>query len=84
MTQWTKNDVEKAMDCPMTRRRFMKWLTAAGVAAAMPCGFLRSQTASAAGIIYEGGYETFRNAVHGIATIVVVLSHTSRMGWHNS
>lgn len=62
MTQWTKNDVEKAIDCPMTRRRFMKWMTAAGVAAAMPCGFLRSQPALAASTFYEGGYETFRNA----------------------
>ncbi len=62
MTQWTKNDIEEAMGCPMTRRRFMKWLTVAGVAAVMPCGLLRSQAASAAGIIYEGGYETYRNA----------------------
>lgn len=62
MTHWNKNDIEKAMVCPMTRRRFMKWLTAAGVAAVMPCSFLKSQPASAAGIVYEGEYETFRNA----------------------
>ena len=62
MTQWKKSDIEKAMNCPITRRQFMKWLTAAGVAAAMPCSFLGSQAASAAGIVYEGGYETFRNA----------------------
>lgn len=62
MTQWKKSDIEKALDCPMTRRRFMKWMTAAGVAAAMPCGFLVPREASAAGIVYEGGYETFRNA----------------------
>jgi anaerobic selenocysteine-containing dehydrogenase len=62
MTQWKKSDIEKAMDCPMTRRRFMKWLTAAGVTAVMPCSFLNSQAASAAGIVYEGGYKTFRNA----------------------
>ena len=62
MTHWNKNNIEKAIDCPMTRRRFMKWMTAAGIAAAAPCGFLKYQPAAAAGIVYEGGYETFRNA----------------------
>ena len=62
MTQWKKNDIEKAMACPMTRRRFMTWLGAAGIAAAMPCGFLVPRESNAAGIVYEGGYETFRNA----------------------
>ena len=40
----------------------MKWLAAAGAAAAMPCGFLLPRGTEAAGIVYEGGYETFRNA----------------------
>jgi anaerobic selenocysteine-containing dehydrogenase len=64
MTQWKKDDVEKAMDCPMTRRRFMQWLTAACAATALPlpCSLLTPRPASAAGIVYEGGYETFRNA----------------------
>lgn len=62
MTHWKKADIEKAMNCAMTRRRFMQWLTAAGVAAALPCGFLKPRPVSAAGIVYEGGYETFRNA----------------------
>ena len=62
MTQWKKDDIEKAISCDMTRRRFMQWLTAAGVAAALPCGLLRPRTVSATGIVYEDGYETFRNA----------------------
>jgi anaerobic selenocysteine-containing dehydrogenase len=62
MNQWKNNDIEKALECSMTRRRFMQWLTAAGAAAALPCGLLRPQTVSAAGIVYEGGYETYRNA----------------------
>ncbi len=62
MNQWKNNDIEKALDCTMTRRRFMQWLTAAGAAAALPCGLFKPQTVSAAGIVYEGGYETFRNA----------------------
>ena len=45
MTQWKNNDIEKAMDCPMTRRRFMKWLTAAGVAAAKKIGHVVSEPA---------------------------------------
>lgn len=39
MKQWNNTDIEKAMNCAMTRRRFMQWLTAAGAAAALPCGF---------------------------------------------
>lgn len=62
MTHWEKDDIEKALDCTMTRRRFMQWLTAAGAASALPCSFLRPRTVSATGIVYEGGYETFRNA----------------------
>ena len=62
MTQWKKDDIEKALDCAMTRRRFMQWLTAAGAVAALPCSLLRPQSVSATGIVYEGGYETFRNA----------------------
>ena len=62
MTHWKKDDIEKALRCTMTRRRFMQWLTAAGVAASLPSGFLQARSASAAGIVYEGGYETFRNA----------------------
>ncbi|MEH0018436.1 MAG: molybdopterin-dependent oxidoreductase [Desulfobacter sp.] len=62
MTQWNQDNIKTAIDCPMTRRRFMKWLTAAGAAAMLPCGFLRSGQAMAAGTVYEGGYDTFRNA----------------------
>jgi anaerobic selenocysteine-containing dehydrogenase len=62
MNKWNTADIEKAIGCGMTRRRFMQWMTAAGAAAALPCGFLRPRPAAAAGIVYEGGYETFRNA----------------------
>jgi anaerobic selenocysteine-containing dehydrogenase len=62
MNKWNKADIEKAIRCGMTRRRFMQWMTAAGAAATLPCGFLRPRPASAAGIVYEGGYDTFRNA----------------------
>ena len=62
MTRWEKNDIEKAMNCTITRRRFMQWMAAAGVATALPCSLLEPKSVSAAGIVYEGGYKTFRNA----------------------
>lgn len=62
MSRWKKDDIEEAVSCGVTRRQFMQWLSAAGVVAALPCSLLKPRTASAAGIVYEGGYETFRNA----------------------
>lgn len=56
-----KDSVSQALACPMSRRGFMRTLAAAGVLAAAPGGLLRP-VASEAGIVYEGGYETFRNA----------------------
>ena len=46
--------------CPFTRRAFLKGLAAAGVLASIPAGILRANAWER--IVYEGGYETFRNA----------------------
>jgi anaerobic selenocysteine-containing dehydrogenase len=62
MAQWKKDDIDKVIRCPMTRRQFVQWMSAAGVAAALPCELLSFRPASAAEIVYEGGYKTFRNA----------------------
>jgi anaerobic selenocysteine-containing dehydrogenase len=59
----TKNTPEtQAGICPLTRRRFMKGLLAAGVLANLPCGLLRPLRTEAGEIVYEGDYEIFRNA----------------------
>ena len=48
--------------CPLSRRKFLKCLLTAGVVATMPCGLLRPMRSRADEIVYEGGYEIFRNA----------------------
>ncbi len=52
----------QAGKCPLSRRKFLKCLLAAGAVAAMPCGLLRPMRSRAEEIVYEGGYEFFRNA----------------------
>jgi hypothetical protein len=58
--------VEKALNCPVTRRQVLKSLVAAGVLVAVPGGFMKAATSSEKinydEIIYDGPYETFRNA----------------------
>ncbi|MBA2882035.1 anaerobic selenocysteine-containing dehydrogenase [Desulfosalsimonas propionicica] len=54
--------VKQAIGCPMSRRKFLRCLAAAGALAAMPGGLLRSFDAKAGKIIYEGDYEIYRNA----------------------
>ena len=58
--------VEKALNCPVTRRQVLKSLVAAGVLVAVPGGFMRAATSTDKinydEIFYEGPYETFRNA----------------------
>lgn len=61
MRPWSDQDIERAANCPVTRRGFLKGLFAAGVASAVPAGLLRPAPVNA-GIVYEGGYQTFRNA----------------------
>ncbi len=46
----------------LSRRSFLQGLLASGVAAAVPCGLLAPTSAEAARIVYEGGYDVFRNA----------------------
>jgi len=61
MATYNKDKVEKALSCPLNRRKFLKGLLAAGVLAGVPGGLLRA-VASEAGIVYEGDYQVFRNA----------------------
>jgi anaerobic selenocysteine-containing dehydrogenase len=56
-----RDKVEQALACPLTRRRFLKGMMAAGAVAAAPGGLLMP-LGSEAGIVYEGGYQVFRNA----------------------
>ena len=61
MKPWTDAWIEKALSSPFTRRRFLKGLIAAGVAAAAPCG-LPIGSANAEEIVYDRPYQVFRNA----------------------
>jgi len=61
MKEWNNRNMERAVSCPLSRRRFLKGLAAAGVLSAVPAGLLAPAPAGA-GIVYEGGYQTFRNA----------------------
>ncbi|MCG6881932.1 MAG: molybdopterin-dependent oxidoreductase [Deltaproteobacteria bacterium] len=61
MSRRFKEKIEQALDCPVTRRSFLKALLASGAVAAMPGGILRPLM-SDAGIVYEGDYQIFRNA----------------------
>lgn len=61
MTTRPKQTRREIGGCPLTRRHFLKCMIAAGVAGAVPARLLRPLPAGA-GIVYEGGYETFRNA----------------------
>lgn len=59
----TRNTPEaQAVICPLTRRKFIKGLLAAGVLANLPSGLLRPVRTEAGEIVYEGDYEIFRNA----------------------
>jgi anaerobic selenocysteine-containing dehydrogenase len=53
--------IERALASPVTRRKFLQGLMVGGAMAAMPGGLLRAVT-SEVGIVYEGGYQIFRNA----------------------
>lgn len=61
MNDWTKEKIEQMLDCPVSRRSFLKSLMAAGVVASMPGGILQP-ISSHAEIVYTGDYEEFRNA----------------------
>ena len=61
MTQCNKPESKTAAARDVTRRGFLKGIVAAGVAGSLPAGLLRPLSAKA-GIVYEGGYTTFRNA----------------------
>ncbi len=55
-----QDSFKKGAICPFTRRAFIKSLAAAGVLASIPAGILRANAWDR--IMYEGGYEIFRNA----------------------
>ncbi len=61
MKEFLSEQVEKAIGCPMTRRRFLKGLLAAGVLASAPGGLLRPLDTEAA-VAFEESYQVFRNA----------------------
>ncbi|MBS3754540.1 MAG: twin-arginine translocation signal domain-containing protein, partial [Desulfobacterales bacterium] len=56
------DSLKLAIGCPMSRRKFLRCLAAAGALAAMPGGLLRPFNAKAEKIFYEGDYEIYRNA----------------------
>jgi anaerobic selenocysteine-containing dehydrogenase len=57
----TRQDLERILDNAVSRRSFLSGLLAGGAMAALPCGLLRPHPAQAAQV-WEGGYQTFRNA----------------------
>ena len=61
MRKWSEDLVERALECPLTRRQFLRGLLAAGAAVSVP-GSLMNFNASAAEILYEEPYQIFRNA----------------------
>lgn len=68
LNQWTKEQVEQALVCQLSRRRFLQSLLAAGAIAALPGGFLVPARAGAEEVfgpaVFEGkdAYQVFRNA----------------------
>lgn len=68
VTQWTQAQVEQALACQFSRRRFLQSLLAAGAVTALPGGFLIPTRSGAEGIfgpaVFEGkdAYQVFRNA----------------------
>ncbi|TVM32468.1 molybdopterin-dependent oxidoreductase [Oceanidesulfovibrio marinus] len=61
MKTHTKECVGQALSNAFSRRRFLKAMAASGALACLPGALLRPLTAEA-GIVYEGDYQTFRNA----------------------
>jgi anaerobic selenocysteine-containing dehydrogenase len=62
MTEPKNATIRPGQGCPQSRREFLKSLLAAGVVATLPNGLLRPVRSRAEEIVYEGGYEVFRNA----------------------
>ncbi|MDR3438712.1 molybdopterin-dependent oxidoreductase [Telmatospirillum sp.] len=61
MSPMTKQAMERILENSVSRRSFLSRLLATGALAGLPCGLLRPGTAEA-GQVWEGGYQTFRNA----------------------
>ncbi|EPR38649.1 molybdopterin oxidoreductase Fe4S4 region, partial [Desulfovibrio sp. X2] len=61
MSRTNKQAVERALASPLSRRSFLGGLLAAGALATLPGSLLRPLSAEAEQV-WEGGYQTFRNA----------------------
>ena len=62
MNKTDADSVKQAVGCPMSRRKFLHCLAAAGALAAVPGGLLKPFDAKAEKIVFEGDYQVFRNA----------------------
>jgi anaerobic selenocysteine-containing dehydrogenase len=63
MNPFDKLEIERLLDNPLSRRRFLGGVAGTGALAAAPCALLMAQSgARAQGQVWEGGYQTFRNA----------------------
>lgn len=61
MSRFDGRDLERVLDDAVSRRAFLTGLAASGALAALPCTLLAPGRAQA-GQVWEGGYQTFRNA----------------------
>jgi anaerobic selenocysteine-containing dehydrogenase len=62
MHTMTRRDVERMLDSAVSRRSFLGGLMATGAVSALPCGLLTAAQAQTTRQVWEGGYQTFRNA----------------------
>jgi molybdopterin guanine dinucleotide-containing S/N-oxide reductase-like protein len=62
MHTMTRRDIERMLDSAVSRRSFLGGLMAGGAMAALPNGLLTPAQAETTRQVWEGGYQTFRNA----------------------